>query len=175
MITSSLVFVESAHELVIPELSKFSASLWADDGITDASYLFDLTSFIREDIIKIPETEVNIETPSRIPKWVKNNAGWWANGLISDIDYINGIQYLVDKGIIIINVKNFGYGEVVVGTSIPKYLPYWLGEKWVQMERDGKIVKSESCAHIVQLLYETDDKETRKTLNDRWKNECVIG
>ena len=175
LITSSLVFVESVHELIIPELWKYSASSWADGTQGDAGYLFDLSFTLVGDVIELPKAEVDSETPSKIPKWVKNNARWWVDGLISDIDYINGIQYLVDKGIILINVKNFGSGEVVVGSNIPKYLPYWLGEKWVQMERDGKIVKSESCAHIVQILYETDDDEIRKTLNDRWKNECVIG
>jgi hypothetical protein len=35
----------------------------------------------------------------QIPNWVKNNAGWWANGTISDDEFIQGIQYLIQKGI----------------------------------------------------------------------------
>ncbi|TRZ78981.1 MAG: peptidase, partial [Nitrosopumilales archaeon] len=34
------------------------------------------------------------------PKWVKNNAGWWADGTISDNDFVHGIQYLTNNGII---------------------------------------------------------------------------
>ena len=35
-----------------------------------------------------------------IPAWVKNNAEWWAQGLITDDDFVKGIQYLVEQGII---------------------------------------------------------------------------
>lgn len=39
---------------------------------------------------------------SEIPEWVKNNAGWWAEGLIGDSDFVSGIQFLIEKGIMII-------------------------------------------------------------------------
>jgi len=35
-----------------------------------------------------------------IPEWIKNNADWWSQGLISDDDFVKGIQYLVEQGII---------------------------------------------------------------------------
>ena len=35
-----------------------------------------------------------------IPEWIKNNAGWWAEGIIDDEAFVNGIQYLVKEGII---------------------------------------------------------------------------
>ena len=35
-----------------------------------------------------------------IPSWIKNNADWWAQGLISDDDFVKGIQFLVEQGII---------------------------------------------------------------------------
>ena len=35
-----------------------------------------------------------------IPNWIKDNAKWWAEGLISDQDYINGLQYLISQGIL---------------------------------------------------------------------------
>ena len=35
-----------------------------------------------------------------IPSWIKNNAGWWAEGLISDEEYINALQYLIREGIL---------------------------------------------------------------------------
>ena len=37
-----------------------------------------------------------------VPAWVKNNAGWWADGTIGDSDFITGIQYLIEEGIITI-------------------------------------------------------------------------
>ena len=37
-----------------------------------------------------------------VPAWVKNNAGWWANGTISESEFIQGIQFLIKDGIIVI-------------------------------------------------------------------------
>jgi len=28
-----------------------------------------------------------------IPDWIKNNAGWWADGLIDDGSFVSGIQW----------------------------------------------------------------------------------
>ncbi|MDC0159693.1 peptidase, partial [Candidatus Nitrosopelagicus sp.] len=38
-----------------------------------------------------------------IPEWVKNNAGWWADGQIPDSAFVVGIEYLIKEGIIQIN------------------------------------------------------------------------
>ena len=35
-----------------------------------------------------------------VPAWIKNNAGWWADGQIDDNAFVSGIQYLVKVGII---------------------------------------------------------------------------
>ena len=35
-----------------------------------------------------------------IPDWIRNNAKWWADGLITDQDYIQGLQYLISQGIL---------------------------------------------------------------------------
>jgi phosphonate transport system substrate-binding protein len=37
-----------------------------------------------------------------IPDWIKNNAGWWADGLIDDNSFVSGMQWLISNGIIIL-------------------------------------------------------------------------
>ena len=37
---------------------------------------------------------------NNVPDWVKNNAGWWAEGQIDDNSFVKGIEYLVKVGII---------------------------------------------------------------------------
>ena len=37
---------------------------------------------------------------SIVPDWVKNNAGWWAEGAIDDDSFIQGAQFLIQKGIL---------------------------------------------------------------------------
>jgi len=52
--------------------------------------------------MEIPET-TKAATPGvsqEIPSWIKNNADWWSQGLITDDDFVKGIQYLVEQGII---------------------------------------------------------------------------
>ena len=44
---------------------------------------------------------IGIEQTS-IPAWIKNNAGWWATDQISDSSFLQGIQYLVQNGIIVV-------------------------------------------------------------------------
>jgi len=44
-----------------------------------------------------------IAQSSAIPDWVKNNASWWADDLISDNDFGAGIQYLMKAGLLSTN------------------------------------------------------------------------
>jgi len=37
-----------------------------------------------------------------VPEWVKNNAGWWADGTISESEFVQGIQFLIKDGIIVV-------------------------------------------------------------------------
>jgi len=40
---------------------------------------------------------------SNIPTWVKNTAGWWADDLISDNEFVSGIQWLMENGLLSTN------------------------------------------------------------------------
>ncbi len=35
-----------------------------------------------------------------VPSWIKNTAGWWAEGSIGDADFVKGIEFLVNEEII---------------------------------------------------------------------------
>jgi len=52
-------------------------------------------------IFPVVVDRVNIDETS-IPAWIKNNAGWWATDQIDDSAFLQGIQYLVQKGIIVV-------------------------------------------------------------------------
>jgi len=41
-------------------------------------------------------------TEASIPSWIKNNAGWWATDQIDDSAFLQGIQFLIKDGIIVI-------------------------------------------------------------------------
>ncbi len=44
--------------------------------------------------------ESAISKISSIPSWIKNNAGWWADGTIDDDSFVQGIQYLFKGGML---------------------------------------------------------------------------
>ncbi|MDP6858113.1 MAG: peptidase [Candidatus Nitrosopelagicus sp.] len=52
--------------------------------------------------VEFPLVINRISSESTIPAWIKNNAGWWADGQIPDSTFVQGIQFLIKEGIIII-------------------------------------------------------------------------
>ena len=41
-----------------------------------------------------------VSQDNKIPDWIKNNAGWWADGQIDDNSFVDGIQFLIKEGFI---------------------------------------------------------------------------
>jgi len=58
-------------------------------------------SNLADAIFPVVVNRINIGETS-IPAWIKNNAGWWATDQIDDSSFLQGIQYLVQKGIIVV-------------------------------------------------------------------------
>ena len=42
------------------------------------------------------------QSETSIPDWIKNNAGWWADGQIDDSSFVSGLQWLISNGIMIL-------------------------------------------------------------------------
>jgi len=40
---------------------------------------------------------------AQIPNWIKNVAGWWASGDISENEFVTGIEYLINNNIILLD------------------------------------------------------------------------
>ena len=40
---------------------------------------------------------------AQIPNWIKNVAGWWASGVISENEFLTGIEYLINNNIILLD------------------------------------------------------------------------
>ncbi len=92
----------SSASVSIPEWIRNNAKWFAEGAISESDFTTGIEFMINSGIIKIPNVPevVSGESEPNVPEWVKNNAKWWSDGLISDDDFVNGIQYLVQKGII---------------------------------------------------------------------------
>jgi uncharacterized protein YjbI with pentapeptide repeats/lysophospholipase L1-like esterase len=62
-----------------------------------------------------------------IPDWIKNNAGWWADGLIDDGSFVSGIQWLISNGIMNIPSTEQGGGdeENIIPSWIKNNAGWW--------------------------------------------------
>jgi len=115
--TSTVSTLESIQVEQIPKIPDWirnNAGWWSEGSIGDSDFLQGIQFLIKENIISIPDlTEevtqmelkdekraMGMEREQNVPDWVRNNAGWWADGLISDDDFVSGIKYLVEQGII---------------------------------------------------------------------------
>jgi len=60
------------------------------------------------------------EKQTIIPAWIKNNAGWWAEGTIDDDAFVSGIQYLIKEDILKIPTTTQG------SNSGSNEIPAWI-------------------------------------------------
>jgi len=88
----------------VPGWIKNNAKWWSEGQIGDSDFVGGIQYMIKEKIINIPNLpeQASETAEEKVPDWIRNNAGWWANGLISEDDFVNGIKYLVEKGIILV-------------------------------------------------------------------------
>ncbi len=56
-----------------------------------------------------------------IPSWVKTTAGWWSKGQVGDQDFVKGIQYLIQQGIMQIPTQ-----QGSSATSGTQQIPSWV-------------------------------------------------
>ena len=99
---------------------------------------------------------------SEIPSWIKNNAGWWATDQIDDSSFLQGIQYLIKEGIMVIPPTETS------GSSGSEGVPAWIKNNagwWA----DGQIPDSTFVNGIQYLIKEgiiVVEQQTQPTSND---------
>ena len=106
-----LVPNSSAQDAQIPNWIKNVAGWWASGVISENEFVTGIEYLINNNIILLDFVPCNYKTQSQygdtksVPDWIKNNANWWSENLIDDIDFINGLQYLIEYKIIKIDNK----------------------------------------------------------------------
>ena len=80
-----------------------------------------------------------------IPEWIRNNAGWWADGVISESDFIVGIEHLIR-----INVIQVEYSST--NSSGDAEIPLWVksNAKWWSEQQ----ISDEDFLRGIQFLIE---------------------
>ena len=74
----------------------------------------------------------DIDTGSfTVPSWIKNNAGWWADGQIDDGSFVSSIQWLILNDVITISStqQGAGDGENVIPNWVKNTAGWWAEDK----------------------------------------------
>ena len=131
LISSTILIPNSSaqEDTQIPGWIKNVAGWWANGEISENEFLTGIGYLINNNIISIPFTQCGEKIESQtassakmVPDWVKNNARWWSEDLIEDTDFVNGIEYLIKKQIIIMDNKKI-VGKVPLEDV--KFSPAW--------------------------------------------------
>lgn len=102
------VHAQDASDLQVPEWVRTSAGWWADGSITDEDFLGGVEYLVGAGVVVVPPAaSLGGETAAgqgpagaAVPEWVKMSAGWWADGSITDSDFVGSLQYLMGVGLI---------------------------------------------------------------------------
>ena len=123
-----ITIFDSANSLVLNEKfpvnsdSTFSNEIVLDDDSKEGKYTvraqYGTSKVTIEKIFLI--INFSDSSSAEIPGWIKNNAGWWANGEIDDDSFIQGIQFLIKEGMMKVPVTEQG-----LGTSSAE-IPGWI-------------------------------------------------
>jgi hypothetical protein len=92
-------------------------------------------------IVKIPDQNMDSildqinpmyrisKSVEKVPSWIKNNAGWWADGSIDDDSFIQGIQFLVKEKIIEINQSSSSQKDDKIPSWIKNNAGWWASDQ----------------------------------------------
>ena len=94
----------------IPSWIKNTVGWWAYGQVTEIEFIEGITYLINNRIIVITDSPTGFMANSPgdveyvIPKWIKNNARWWADGDIPDSAFVSGLQWLIKNGIMQVSI-----------------------------------------------------------------------
>ena len=109
-----------------------------------------------------------IRGESTVPDWVKNTAGWWALEQIDDSAFLQGIQYLIKEGMIVVEIPTEidseaaeevpGWVKNTVGwwaedkihdTTFVSGIQYLIGKGIIVVEQEVEV--EESVEEVVEI------------------------
>ena len=89
---------------------------------------------------------VSVPAPvTSIPDWIKNNAGWWANGQIDDTSFLQGISYLIQNNIVVVPSQD-------VSSESSGTIPDWVKNNagWWATDQIGDEVFVNAIMYLIQ-------------------------
>jgi len=119
---------EPNDSLAINKPTEVCMELYA---VTPGDYFRVITGSLPVTVIDSNKIETTVTSNSEIPNWIRNNAGWWANGQIGDSEFVLGIQYLINQKIMYIPPANTSpnSGNSEIPSWIKNNAGWWADEQ----------------------------------------------
>ena len=102
----------------------------------------------------------------KVPVWIKNNAGWWANGDIDDDSFIQGVQFLIKENILEV--------DSTISSEKNDKIPPWVKNNagwWAE----GQITESDFLSginHLVKTGIISISQNSIESVSDSIVSEC---
>jgi len=93
---------------------------------------------------------------AEVPSWVKSNAGWWADGTISETEFLTGIEFLVKDGIIAVPPTSV---SLETSESVPSWLKNNAGWWADGIVSDGEFVNGIQYLMMTGLISVVQNNE----------------
>jgi len=68
--------------------------------------------------ILLVSATANIAVAETIPEWVKNNALWYGQGVISEAEFLNAIKFLIENNVLVIENLEMRFSKSTDATVI---------------------------------------------------------
>ena len=144
-------FIENYHYSIEARVcgSLYEDPLWSYQGEDRMQKLLERSlHYIELEIqesLDEAKSGVNDPTPAIIPSWIKTTTGYWIDGFTSDVDLVNGFQWLIQNGVIHVPYAESSEDESAI--AIPSWIKTSAGY-WV----DNKITDDEFLIGIEWLI-----------------------
>jgi len=93
-----------------------------------------------------------------VPAWIKNNAGWWADGEIDDQTFVNGMQFLIKEEIIQVS-------DTTSASNNSEFIPEWVKNTagWWADDKISEVEFVNAIQYLIRLgLIKIDEDSSGK-------------
>ena len=116
----------STKKTPVDTYGKFSYTVELNEKFSDGKFIVksqygnSKSTVNTSSFLIVSGTPSTMESSNEIPVWIKNNAGWWADGSIDDSSFVQGIQFLVQEGFMKIPITQ--QGDSAGSNEIPVWI-----------------------------------------------------
>ena len=118
-----------------------------------------------------------------VPDWVKNTAGWWAENLISNNEFINGIEFLIEESIIQVDVQSSDTKSGQIPDWVKNTAGWWASDTISETEfvtaiefliKQGIITVEKECEFYVEEIFTEYSEKIKRHLCENNYNFRVL-